>query len=178
MAQDQSNTLMTYLPVVSLVVSFVSAGIAVASFNRTRKLQEFDYAARLQVADESIYGQGPGPDDAFTYEANIENRGQKPVKVDSVYLDYGGKESLNKRLKHYVEGEFYLGAGEKRKISFRLRKNDFNEALKKFEIDQCYFYLRVRFFSPTGTIIETTRPLMGLGENSNTIFARKGEILS
>jgi hypothetical protein len=98
--------------------------------------------------------------------------------VESVYLDYGGKESLNNRLKHHVEGEFYLGAGEKRKISFRLRKSDFYDALKRFETDQCYFYLRVRFHSPTGTIIETTRSLMGLGDSSTTIFAHKGEILS
>jgi len=169
---------MTYLPLISLAVSLVSAAIAVASYRRSKRLQEFDYAARLQVADESIYGRGPGPNDAFTYEGNLENRGLKPLKVSSVYLEFGCEEALNKRLKHHVEGEFYLGAGEKRKISFRLRKNDFKEALRRFETDQCYFYLRVQFHSPTGTIIEVTRSLMRLGETSTTIFAHKGDILS
>ncbi len=178
MEQEQSITLMTYLPVVSLVISLISAFIAGVSFLRTMKLQEFDYATRLQVVDESIVGQGPGSDDAFSYEANLENHGIKPVKVDSVYIDYGSKESMNKRLKYHVEGEFYLVSGEKRKISFQLKKNDFNEALKKFEITQCYFYLRICFQSSTGKNIEATRSLVGLGENSTTIIVNRGEILS
>lgn len=169
---------MSYLPVVSLVIFLVSVGIAFAKFWRTRRLQKFDYAARLQLADESLYGQGPGENNAFTYEANLENRGLKPVRIDSVYLDYGSKDAHDRRYKHHVEGEFYLGVTEKRKVSFQLTKKNFHETLQKFGIDQCYFYLRVRFHTSTGTIVETRRPLIGLGENSTIIFAHKGEILS
>jgi hypothetical protein len=107
----------------------------------------------------------------------LENWGLKPVRIDSVYVDYGSKDSHDKRYKHQIEGEFYLGPSEKRKVSFQLPKKNLRDALRKFGVDQCYFYLRVSFYTPTGTIVETTRPLMGLGERSTTFFAQKGEIL-
>lgn len=165
-----------------MVISLVAIAIAFASFYTTTRLQRLqgsDYVAKLQIVDESISisGQGFSKNDAFSYEANLGNRGVKPVRIDSVYLDYGSMDSQNKRYKHQVEGEFYIGPDEKRKASFRLSKKNFREALQKFKIDQCYFYLRVRFYTPTGTIVEKTRPLMGLGERSTTFFVHEGEIL-
>ena len=68
---------------VSMVISLVAIAIAFASFYRTtrlQRLQESEYAATLQITGESISGQGSSKNDAFSYEANLENWGLKPVR--------------------------------------------------------------------------------------------------
>ena len=69
---------------VPIAISLAAIAIAFASFYRTtrlQRLQESDYMAALQMAGESINGQGFTKDDAFSYEADLENRGLKPVRM-------------------------------------------------------------------------------------------------
>jgi len=164
------------LSVLSIVVSLVSTGIAIASFRRSRKLQNFDYATRLQLGDEAIIDGGPDPLDVFSYSAQLENHGLKTVQVERVYIDYGG-DSRGSGYKHCVEGRFHLSPNAKRLIQFALKKPEYQDALEKFKIHECFFRLRVRYMNATGGVVETSRRLLAIG-NRHTFYAQKGDALT
>ena len=160
------------IAVVSLALSLVSTGIAVASFLRTRRIQSFEYAARLQLENENIVG-GSGPE-AFHYSADLVNSGLKPVEVRQIWMDYGGR-SDGTYYKFHVEGLFYVPPGGKRSIRFAMSKQDYEQLLKKFDLEECVFRLRICFSNATGGTVESTRNLMGLGPGKTTIYAQRGD---
>jgi len=165
------------IALISLGLSLISTGIAVASFRRTRQIQNFDYATRLQLEDESILGSGYGPDDAFCYSANLVNLGLKPIQVDHVFVDYGG-ELEKTYFKFQVEGRFHLPPGGKRAILFSLAQKDYEEVRKRFSLEQCLFRLRVCFLNATGGTVETTRKLLSVGPGKVTMYAQPGDAIT
>jgi len=162
------------IAIISLALSVISTGIAVASFLRTRKFQAYEYATRLQLESENIQG-GSGPE-AFRYSADIVNLGIKPVEVREVCVDYGGQRE-GSFYKFHVEGLFYLSPNGKRNIGFSLSKDRYEEVLSKFGLEQCLFRLRVCFINATGSTVEATRNLMGLGNGTTTIYAQRGDAI-
>lgn len=97
-----------YLPIASLIISLVSAFIAIAGYRRTTKAQRFDYATRIQLSGEKVVLGGVDRDVGFSYETTLENPGSKPLRVDSIYIDYGSSATPANRVRHHIEGEFYL----------------------------------------------------------------------
>src|SRR5207245_1065847 len=97
-----------YVPIASSVISLVSAFIAIASYRRMMRLQRFDYAPRIQLSEEAVILAGADRDEGFSYQVVMENPGDKPLRVDSIYVDYGSEDTPSNRLKRHVEGEFYL----------------------------------------------------------------------
>lgn len=167
------------LAVLSLLISVVSAGIAVASFVRTKKFQDLDYRPRLQFADQHLQGNDLSTaGKVFEYSASLENVGPKPVHVRDIYMDYGDRDPA-KCFKYHLEGHFHLPTGGKRPIEFSLAKNDFDAVLKKFGIEHCHFSLRIVYDDTAGRSSEIVRNLMGLGKNPHvTVYAQAGDALT
>ena len=163
------------IAIISLALSLVSTGIAVASFFHTKNLQSYEYAARLQLENERIVG-GRGPD-VFHYSAELVNFGIKPIEVRDIWIDYGGS-SDGKYYKFNVEGSFYLPPGGKRNVDFGLSKQRYEEVLGKFELEECLFRLRICFANATGGTVESTRNLMGLGPGKTTMYAQRGDAVA
>lgn len=166
----------TLISLVSLILSLISLAIAVVSLRRTRQIQMYDYATRLQIEDEQIYGSGHGPD-VFTYSAQLANMSSKPVEIDRIYVDYGG-ETLDTSWHFHVEGSCHIAPGGRRRIEFSLSKNDYEATLAQFGLEQCFFRLRVRYFNLTGGIVEAERRLMAIGPERVMFYAQRGDALT
>ncbi|CAD7713007.1 MULTISPECIES: hypothetical protein [Xanthomonas] len=162
------------IALVSLSLSVISTGIAIASYWRARSNQTYDYAARLQLENESIQG-GSGPE-AFHYSADLVNVGIKPVEIRNIFIDYGG-QSEGTYYKFNVEGLFHLPPNGKRSVGFSISREDYEDVLTKFGVQQCLFRLRVCFANATGGNVEATRNLMGLGPSETTFYAQRGDAI-
>jgi len=177
MEQQQAQTIVEYVPVVALIVSVLSAVLATISYRRTAQFQDAQIAPRVQVTGETVYAEGPGSNDALSYEAWFENCGQHAVRILSVEIGYGVKDDPERQLRHSLEPAFYLPVKEKRKIQFRLDKADFVKALDRIGRKELQFWLKVGLKSPKGIDIEATRPLVTIGDA--TIFqANASDILA
>ncbi len=164
------------LPVVSLALSLISTAIALASFRRSRRLQDFEYAPRLQLEAEQVRG-GYSLKDVFHYSAELVNHGLKPVEIDAIYLDYGGKD-LADSLHLHVEGNAHLPPNGRRAIECRRSKGDYEEVVARFGLKNCLFRLRVRYFNSTGGLVETERRLMSIGSDGIGLYAQRGDALT
>lgn len=165
------------ISLVSLIISMISAAIAVASFRRSRQTLEYDYATRLQIDQEEIRAGGVRPEDAFSYSARLVNFGQKPVEIDDIYIDYGG-DTLKTSWHFNVEGNSHIPPGGERRVEFSLSKKDYEATLAKFDLKQCLFRLRVRYFNMTGGIVEAERRLISIGPGETTFYAQRGDALT
>jgi hypothetical protein len=165
------------ISLVALIISLVSTAIAVVSFRRSRQIQEYDYATRLQIEEEEIRAGGPGPEDALSYSAQLVNFGLKPVEIDRVYIDYGG-DTLDTSWHFHVEGNSHMSPGGKRRINFSLSGNDYQATLAKFDLKRCLFRLRVWYFNMTGGIVEAQRRLIAIGPGGTTFYAQWGDALT
>ena len=96
--------MLDYLPVLSLLISVASITLAFVSFKRTKVFQEHEYAPRLQLINEEMVCASPTLTNhpAVTYSAEVENKGLKPVQIDSIWLDYGAAVDAQKRMKYSV----------------------------------------------------------------------------
>jgi hypothetical protein len=167
----------TIIPLVSLIISLLSAAIAVASFRRSRQIQEYDYATRLQIEQEQIHAGGPRPEDAFSYSAQLVNVGLKPVEIDNIYIDYGG-DTLETSWHFNVEGNSHISPSGRRRVEFSLSEKDYHATLAKFALQECLFQLRVRYFNVTGGIVEAQRKLVAIGPGGRTFYAQRGDALT
>jgi hypothetical protein len=160
---DSLLELVPYLPVPAFLLSLISIVIAYLSFKRTKVFQEYEYAPRLQLNDElSHFGSRSLQDiPTITYSAEIENRGSKPVEVESIYLDYGARYEPDKRMKYSVEGQMYLSPSQKHNINVTVDWSQVQEMKERFNINQAMFFLRVSFYRPNGNLEESIRSLGG-----------------
>lgn len=170
---------MIYIAIFALIVSFVSLGVAVTSFRRTKTLQNFEYSTRLQLVDEQMNMGSTSLRDrpALRYIAKIENRGSKTVKISSLYLDYGDREDPNKRIQYLLGGEMYLSPGKDHPISKEITWELVDEMKKRYNINQCFFFLRVAHHSVDNGLQENTRALCGFDGASTCIILQRGETL-
>ena len=117
---------MIYVAITALVISALSLFLAFISFRRSRVFQDLEYATRLQMLDEVLkyahetFTQLP----ALSYHAQIENRGLKPVRLDSVTLDYGHRTNREQRVRHEILGETYLLPGKTQSLAQEITQRD------------------------------------------------------
>ena len=169
---------MTWSEYLAIAISLISVTIAILSFVKTRRIQRFDYAPRIQLSEESVLVGDVDREEGLVYQVNLENPGSKPLHIDSVCIDYGNQNNPPDRLKLHLEGEIYLSAGEMRSVSKRLSGEDIKSVMHRFNIDTCCFYLRVRVKNTEGRIIERSRVLAGLSQGGGvTFFVPRGDIL-
>ncbi|HLE25020.1 MAG TPA: hypothetical protein VI935_05155 [Thermodesulfobacteriota bacterium] len=170
------STIQHYLPFLFTGISLISIGISVKSYRMASRYQNFDYAVKLQTIDEIIkFGSPSSPE--FNYSTKIENRGQKPVKIERVYIDYGSRDDPKKRIKHVIEGQFYLRPGEPREIKLNLSQSEVESIRQKFD-RQCMFFLRVLYHTAEGRIAEVTRFLGGYDKDMIIFVVQRGESLT
>ena len=171
-----------------ITILFIAFSILASSFGIYRehlyresqkKYQDYEFATRLQILDEQIHEGSSSIKDrpALSYQARIQNRGMKSVKVDRVYIDYGDESDSSKRMKYVIEGEVFLSPGQILEVKKEITWTDVEEMKKRFNINQCIFFLRVVYHSPDGQIRETTRPLCGFDGNDRISYAQRGNCL-
>lgn len=132
-----------YIAIASLIISLVALIIALLSYSRAKKFQDYEYSPKIQILDERITCGSPSLKDipALSYRAEIENRGSKSIKIDSLYLYYGDKVDSNKRMKRHIGGEMYLNSGQRHEFDIEILWADVEQIKKQFNINQCFFSL-------------------------------------
>ncbi|MFN0149617.1 MAG: hypothetical protein ACKVU1_02770 [bacterium] len=181
MARRKESTLnltwREYLPVGALIIALVSMLVSIATFRRTSKLQRFDYAPRLQLAEETMEVGGADAKDAFSYSVALENPGSKPVRVDAVYMDYGSKARPTGMMKYRIEGEFYLPAGGRRPIACVVSGSETQKVMRNLGTDICSFHLRVCVHTDHG-IVERHRTLVQINQGGGGMYVvPRGDII-
>jgi hypothetical protein len=91
--------------VVALILSSLAWRAAKRASRRAERAEVYDYAVRLQVRDEERgLGQRNTPQFfLLRYSAAVVNVGLKPVRIETVYIDYGG-ETFDTSWHHVVDG--------------------------------------------------------------------------
>ena len=174
------NEAMNYIPVFSLIISFIALGIALVSYRTTKKFQDYEFAVSLQIVDEEVCLGTPSfvDEPAISYQAKIENRGSKTVKIDSFCLDYGDRNDKYKRMKYHIGGEVFLRPGQSHPLSKTISWKDVEEMKNKFNINQCYFFFTIAFHTANNDLQETTRTLSGFNGSTCVFTVHKGDCVS
>lgn len=162
---------------ITLLIAGAALALSWVAFYRTNKFREFEYEQRIQVTNEHTSGSTSDHDTTFAYRANLDNRGLKPVKINSIWIDYGHETLQEQRYKYHERGHFYLRPGDSEQIVFRLSDDDFNATLLKFEIEKCHFFLRIESEGVDKKTFTKVRALGGIGKDSATLVVHGGEIL-
>ncbi len=167
---------MDYIAIATITISLIALIIAIASYSRTKKFQDYEYSPRIQILDERITCGSPSLNDipALSYRAEIENRGSKSIKVDGLYLDYGDKVDSNKRMRRHIAGEMYLNSDQRHEFNIEISWADVEQMKKHFNINQCFFFFRFVYHTPDGSIQENIRPLV----DARTVIIPKGGCLT
>ena len=167
---------MDYIAIATIILLGIPIIIKIASYFRKKIFQDYDYSARLQILDEQLTGGSPSLKDipALSYQAKIENRGSKPIKIDGLYLDYGDKVDSNKRMKRHIDGELYLSPGQMHEFGIEISWADVEQMKKRFNINHCFFFFRVAYHAPDGSIQENIRSL----GDTRTLVIQKGDCLT
>ena len=165
-----------YIAVASIIISVIALRIAIASYSRTKKFQDYEYSPRIQILEKHFTRGSPSSKDipALSYRAEIENRGSKSIKVDSLYLDYGDEVDSNNRMRRHIDGEMYLNSGQRHEFDIEISWADVEQMKKHFNINQCFFFFRFVYHTPDGSIQENTRPL----GDARTMIILKGDCLT
>ena len=165
-----------YIAIASIAISLIALIIARASYSRTKKFLDYEYSPRIRILDEHVTRSSPPLYNlpALSYRAEIENRGSKSIKIDSLYLDYGDQVDSNKRMKRHIDGEMYLNSGQRHEFDIEISWADVEQMKKHFNINQCFFFFRVVYHPPDGSIQEKTRPL----GDARTMIIPKGDCLT
>jgi cbb3-type cytochrome oxidase subunit 3 len=77
----------------AIILSLISTAISVFSFRRSRRTQEYEYATRLQIADEKTVVNSSA-ENILTYSAQLLNLGLKPVRIVTFMLTTGVNSSM------------------------------------------------------------------------------------
>jgi hypothetical protein len=157
---------------IAIIISIISLLYSIRSDQRTKRYQDYEFAPRLQILDEQITGGSPLIKDrpALSYQAKIQNRGMKSVKLDRIYIDYGDESNPSKRMKYFIDGEIFLSPEQIYEVKKEIMWSDVEGMKKRFNINQCIFFLRIAYLSPDGQIQETTRPLYGFIGNGRISY--------
>jgi len=123
---------MDYIAIATIMLLGIAIIIKIASYLRNKRFQDHEYSTMLQIVDEHVENGSPLLKDvpALSYRAEIENRGSKSIKIDSLYLDYGDQVDSNKRMKRHIAGEMYLNSGQRHEFGIEILWADV-EQIKK-----------------------------------------------
>lgn len=167
---------MDYNAIIYFIISVITLYFIIKKYFRKKKFQDYDYSTRLQILDEELTHGSPSLKDipALSYQAKIENRGLKPIKIDSLCIDYGDKIDSNKRMKRHIDGELYLSPEKKHEFGIEISWVNVEQMKKRFNINQCFFFFRVVYHTPDGSIQENIRSLGDI----RTLIIQKGDCLT
>ena len=159
-----------------IIVVIIPILIKIVSYFRKKRFQDYDYSTRLQILDEQLTSGSLSLKDipALSYQAKVENRGLKTIKIDRLCIDYGDKIDSNKRMMRHIDGEMYLSPGQRHEFGIEITWVDVEQMKKRFNINQCFFFFRVVYHAPDGSIQENIR---SLGDTRTTII-QKGDCLT
>ncbi len=185
---------------ISTILSGTAIVISVYSLYIARRYQTFDYEPRLQILDEliqssriigkttytSLMGQEPLADDinvetlqrkspsAFGYSARLVNMSDKPLQINKILMKYGDRIDQKRQVNYVIDGQSYLRSGDDRGLVFEIDQDEMAQFQQRFEIDECFFTLRVQYFTASGKIVEATREL----GSPKTMIAQRGVTLT
>lgn len=132
--------------ILPIAISIISLLISVFSFRRTSIYQKYEYAVRLQLADaRTTCNPFSLPDAAFTYNANLENRGVKPAEIIRVDFACGQIFDLSKCDIKTQVGRTHLKPGEAVGIDFKISGREMLEIENKYSIDQCAIFMIIKY---------------------------------
>jgi hypothetical protein len=174
------------LPVLAIIISGISlvftiAGfpLSIVSYCRSARFQDFDFMVRLDIDEEQekVQLKTRSFPTAFHYEADLVNRGQKPVDITRIILDCGSKDEHKQRA-HFVKSSgFTLSAGDKRRISHECSWKEIDDLRRELGLTDSLFFLRVLYKTPSGTVSEVQKPLGGFQGEMGVFMAKGAERL-
>ena len=165
------------LSVLAVIVSILALRTARKGAAVAARSAKYDYTVRLQIQDEKI-AANQSEKQVLGYSAKLVNAGLKPVRIDRMFIDYGG-QVLDRCFHAVIDGKSDIAPTGERLISFKLRQSDYEEALRKFAIKACFVRLRVRYINVNDEIEEAERNLIVLTPDGGTVFyASRGEALT
>ncbi len=177
------NSILPYLPGLAFLTSLVSLYFAIASIQRTRKYQSYDYSPRLDVKEEIVQvvsrrdGQkhigsiGSGVQSGncpelirsygFAYQAMLYNQGSKVVDINKASILYGSSIPERAQVSHNIAGRFNLRPGEARRLSFTTTTDEVRKFMQEKKVTECMFHLRLTCLDAKGKQILFHRSLGG-----------------
>lgn len=178
-ADSQSTPWTLILGVIAVISCFIN--VIQFLFNRSkerrlRKYEKIDYGSHLQLLDENVAVLWESIGHALNYSGKLENCGSKTASISRISLEYGSGSDRNKRYKLLVEREFYLKPGEQKVLIKSLLSNEIEKAKREFQLEDCFFSIRVDFLDPLGESKYKELPLVSIGKRGAIMDVRGGII--
>ena len=160
------------LEYIAIAISLIALFIAVIALLTARKSNvvtktsqecEYESAPRLQIIDETISPGNPSAKGkiAFSYKAKIQNKGSKTVNISGIHLDYGDDSDHSQRMNFFVDGKMFLNPKQIHEIVKEITWTDVEEMKKKYDFNNCTFFLRITYVAPNGDMNDSTHALYG-----------------
>ena len=169
----------TTLPIIAIIISLISLGVAIYALRRNIKIQNVDFGPYLQFEGECIkFGSPKRPN--FKYYTEIANKGLKPISVANVWMRYGDPRNQSSQ-RHSILNSFALSPGEKRVVEFNCNQDELMKILKQLYLSECVFTLEVEYKDLSKQVRNETRELGGYSYMNGEIgvgFHCQGEMLS
>ena len=175
---------LAYLPYVTLALSIISLTVAILAYRRTSSYMQYEYAPRLEVADESIRLGHPRSvlrsfqPNAFEYSVRLVNRSLKPIDIERIRMDYGDRGDPTKRFKHLLDGRLSLVPGGSHPIEFSLSWNDVDRAKQQFATERLGLFLSIEYMTPQGKRVEAQHEIAGWDHMTPIFMAPFGSRIS
>ncbi len=166
--------------IIPISISIISLLISLFSFRRTSNYHKYEYAVRLQLADQRItWSPFPLSDAVLIFNANLKNKGLKPVEIIRVDFACGKLFDLGKCVIKTRIGRTHLSPGEGVSIDFKISGNEMLEIESKYGINQCTILVIVKYKDTAGTEVEKKELLGGFDEGNVPIFVlRDGDAVT
>jgi hypothetical protein len=133
-----------------------------------KRQSSFDYAVRLQVVDGRLSTTHSSlvPEARFTYRATIQNKGLKPVEINSIILYYGKLFDRSKSAGKTGTVRRFLKPEEDVPIEVEITGKEMLEVENKYGIDECAIFMVIKYTNALGTKFEK-RLLVGGFDKGN-----------
>ncbi len=163
-----------------MCISIIALVVSVLSFLRTNKYQEYEYAVRLQLANaRTTCNSLSHPDAIFTYDANLENRGLKPVEIVRVDFACGKLFDLDKCDIKTQVGRTHLAPGTFVEINFKISGKEMLAIENKYSITECAIFMMIKYKDRAGVETEKRSLVGGFGKGNIPIFVlRDGDAVT
>ncbi len=166
--------------IIPISISIISLVISLFSFRRTSNYHKYEYAVRLQLVDQRItWNPSPLPHAVFIFNANLKNKGLKPVEIIRVDFACGKLFDLGKCVIKTRIGRTHLSPGEGVNIDFMISGKEMLEIERKYGINQCTIFVVLKYKDTAGTEVERKELLGGFDEGNLPIFVlRDGDAVT
>ena len=166
--------------IIPISISIIALIVSVLSFLRTSKYQEYEYAVRLQLVNAHTTCNSSTLQNAvFTYNANLENRGIKPVEIVKVYFACGQLSALDKCDVKTQIGRTHLAPSAFVEINFKISGTEMTEIETKYGINECAIWMIIKYKDKGGIEREKKSLVGGFGKGNNPIFVlRDGDAVT